>query len=80
MKPIDRGWAIAAITVALFAPAPEAASAPVAAAIMPAAKLPVAEAKNQVPMISDAMCFGASRFIALSPTGDRQSSPVVWRR
>ena len=36
--------------------------------------------RNQVPMIRLAMCAGASRFIADRPTGDRQSSPVVWRR
>src|SRR3546814_9298583 len=31
-------------------------------------------------MMSEAMCAGASRFIAERPTGDRQSSPVVCRR
>lgn len=47
---------------------PLAFSDPVADAIRPAAKLPVADAKNQVPMIRLAICAGASRFIALSPT------------
>jgi hypothetical protein len=42
--------------------------------------LPVAEAKNQVPMIRLAIWAGASRFIADRPTGDRQSSPVVWKK
>src|SRR3546814_21201035 len=59
---------------------PEAASEPVARAIMPATKLPVSEAKNQQPMIRLAMCEGASRFIADRPTGDRHSSPIVCSR
>ena len=43
-------------------------------------KLPVAEAKNHVPMMSDAICAGLNRFIADRPTGLRHSSPVVCSR
>src|SRR3546814_16177131 len=58
---------------------PSSPSAPVAAAISPETKLPVAEAKNHVPMMSEAMCAGASRSLAERPTGARQISPVVCR-
>src|ERR1700693_4544188 len=49
-------------------------------ATQPAAKLPRAIEANQTPIMNPTMRAGASLVTVESPTGERHSSPTVWRR
>ena len=49
-------------------------------ATCPPMKLPAYSATNQIPIICPPTRAGASLVMVLSPTGLRQSSPMVWHK
>ena len=47
---------------------------------MPASQLATKLIRNQTPIISDARRSGASLVTIERPTGEMQSSPIVWKK